>query len=155
MPCWLHYLRSRQVSPTKLVTLTRLGAKWKLPRAWYSRVSRKRSSHSCVVLKERLLYIIGMPVLKPKFHLTLLPFPLVFCNMARLETYHGSFIWNYLPSFVAGIVFASLFAICSAVHCWRVTREYRKLCCWFILGGFCELIYPPNPQALLIRYSKH
>ncbi|KAJ5510045.1 RTA1-domain-containing protein [Penicillium expansum] len=58
--------------------------------------------------------------------------------MARLESYHGSFIWNYLPSFVAGIVFASLFAICSVINCWRVTREYRKLCCWFILGGFFE-----------------
>lgn len=157
VPSWLHqyFWILAKSAPTKLVTLTRLGTKWKLPRTWYFRVSSKGSPHSYTVLEKLLMYIIAMPVHTPKFHLILFPFSLVFCNMARLESYHGSFIWNYLPSFVAGIVFASLFAICSVINCWRVTREYRKLCCWFILGGFCELIYPPNPQALLIDYSKH
>ncbi|PLB51728.1 RTA1-domain-containing protein [Aspergillus steynii IBT 23096] len=54
--------------------------------------------------------------------------------MPQLETHNVTYIWPYLPSFVAGVIFASLFAIGTIVHCWRMTGTNGKFCFWFILG---------------------
>ncbi|CAG8111883.1 unnamed protein product [Penicillium salamii] len=66
--------------------------------------------------------------------------------MAQLETHNGVYIWKYLPSFVAGVVFACLFAIFTLVHCWRMNGKGAKFCFWFVLGGLCES-FASNPLS--------
>ncbi|KAI8966099.1 RTA1-domain-containing protein [Daldinia sp. FL1419] len=61
--------------------------------------------------------------------------------MAKLEPYIGDYyLWKYVPSLPAAIIFAILFAVTTGVHCYRLYRTKLWFCLPFAIGGAMEVI---------------
>jgi hypothetical protein len=60
--------------------------------------------------------------------------------MAVLESHHGYYLWNYVPSIAAAGIFAALFILATGAHCWRIYTCGTKFCIAFALGCFCMKI---------------
>ncbi|KAF2194558.1 RTA1 like protein [Zopfia rhizophila CBS 207.26] len=61
--------------------------------------------------------------------------------MAQLEPYKGGFyLWNYLPSVPAAVIFILLFLAATAAISWRMYKTRTWFCVPFAVGGFCEFI---------------
>ncbi|KAH6898190.1 RTA1 like protein-domain-containing protein [Thelonectria olida] len=60
--------------------------------------------------------------------------------MPTLQTHNGYPLWRYIPSLPAAIVFAAIFGLLTAAHCWRLFRHRMWFCIPFIVGGFFEVI---------------
>lgn len=60
--------------------------------------------------------------------------------MAVLEPYKGSYyLWTYLPSQPASILFLSLFLIATVLNAWALFRRRSWFCIPFAIGCFCKL----------------
>ena len=59
--------------------------------------------------------------------------------MPELQTYRGVYIWKYVPSLPAAIVFAILFAVATAGHGWKMSRTRMWFCVPFVIGGACRV----------------
>jgi hypothetical protein len=57
--------------------------------------------------------------------------------MAVLQSHNGYYLWNYLPSQAAAGIFAALFIIATAGHCWKIYSTGAKFCTVFAIGCFC------------------
>lgn len=58
----------------------------------------------------------------------------------ELLPYKGDFyLWNYVPSMAAAVIFLILFLVASAAHSWRMYRERLWFCLPFVIGGYREL----------------
>jgi len=62
-------------------------------------------------------------------------------KMAVLESYHGYFLWNYVPSLAGAIVFVFLFLTTSAFQFWRLFKTNAKFCWPFALGCLCTYFF--------------
>ncbi|KAK4569805.1 hypothetical protein LTR86_002774 [Recurvomyces mirabilis] len=60
--------------------------------------------------------------------------------MPELETFHGGYLWNYVPNLPAAIVFATLFTLATFMHTWRMCRKEMWFCVPFVIGGVCEVL---------------
>ncbi|KAI1408592.1 RTA1 like protein [Hypoxylon sp. FL1857] len=61
--------------------------------------------------------------------------------MAQLEPYVGNYyLWKYLPSIPAAIIFALLFLAATGAHCWRLFKTRLWFCLPFVVGGIMEVI---------------
>ncbi|KAK3673639.1 hypothetical protein LTR78_006544 [Recurvomyces mirabilis] len=60
--------------------------------------------------------------------------------MPELETFHGSYLWDYLPNLPAAIVFATLFTLATVMHTWRMCKGRMWFCVPFVIGGVCEFL---------------
>lgn len=61
--------------------------------------------------------------------------------MAKLLPYKGDYyLWNYIPSLPAAIIFCVLFAIFSIAHSYRLYRKRQWFCIPFVIGGVLETI---------------
>jgi hypothetical protein len=59
--------------------------------------------------------------------------------MAVLQTYKGGYyLWNYVPSMPAAVVFIVLFVIMSVLHSWRIFKTGTKFCWPFAIGCICK-----------------
>lgn len=65
--------------------------------------------------------------------------------MAQLKPVDGTdyFLWKYLPSIPAAVVFLLLFTGVTAAHCWRMKTTRTWFCIPFAIGGL--------RKALLLR----
>ncbi|OQE12568.1 hypothetical protein PENVUL_c001G07951 [Penicillium vulpinum] len=61
--------------------------------------------------------------------------------MAELKPYRGSYyLWKYVPSLPAAIIFLILFVAATAFHFWKLHRTKAWFCLAFSLGGLFEVI---------------
>ncbi|KAF2126292.1 RTA1 like protein [Dothidotthia symphoricarpi CBS 119687] len=61
--------------------------------------------------------------------------------MPTLEAFRGNYyLWHYIPSLPAAIIFAILFIIVTIAHTWKMARARMWFCLPFVIGGFFEVI---------------
>ncbi|MCJ1388816.1 hypothetical protein MMC18_001666 [Xylographa bjoerkii] len=60
--------------------------------------------------------------------------------MPTLETYHGIYLWRYVPSLPAAITFAILFGLATTAHGWKMVTTRMWFCLPFVIGGIFEEI---------------
>ncbi|KAF5878058.1 putative rta1 domain protein [Botrytis fragariae] len=61
--------------------------------------------------------------------------------MAKLEPYRGDYyLWNYIPSIAAAVIFIILFILTTALHTWRMFKTKSWFCTAFCVGGLFETI---------------
>ncbi|KAF7894519.1 uncharacterized protein EAF01_009970 [Botrytis porri] len=61
--------------------------------------------------------------------------------MAKLEPYHDDYyLWNYVPSMAAAVIFIVLFIITTGLHTWRMFKTKSWFCTAFFIGGLFEII---------------
>ncbi|KAH8683662.1 RTA1 like protein-domain-containing protein, partial [Ilyonectria robusta] len=60
--------------------------------------------------------------------------------MAKLEMYNGHYLWHYIPSFPAAVVFIALFGLLTAGHAFKLVRHRTWFCIPFVVGGGFETV---------------
>ncbi|KAL4863032.1 hypothetical protein BDV12DRAFT_202505 [Aspergillus spectabilis] len=60
--------------------------------------------------------------------------------MAELQTYKGYYLWHYVPSRAAAVIFLLLFLAGTAFHTWKIWKHKTYFCMCFAIGGFFEFI---------------
>ncbi|KAL6230460.1 hypothetical protein BDW75DRAFT_248620 [Aspergillus navahoensis] len=61
--------------------------------------------------------------------------------MAKLEPYVGDYyLWEYIPSLAASIIFLVLFLAATLFHCWKAWKVRARFCIPFCIGGIFEVI---------------
>ncbi|KAH7219463.1 RTA1 like protein-domain-containing protein [Fusarium oxysporum] len=59
----------------------------------------------------------------------------------ELLPYKGDFyLWSYVPSIPAAVIFIILFLVLSAAHIWKMIHNRLWFCIPFVIGGFLEVI---------------
>jgi len=78
--------------------------------------------------------------------------------MAVLQPYKGNYyLWHYLPSVPAAIIFLLIFLGCTFGLIWKSWRARIKFGIPFIFGTFCqsiESIYSEVPWGVLANSSQ-
>lgn len=65
--------------------------------------------------------------------------------MPTLEKYLGKvYLWHYVPSLPAALVFTGLFALATIAHIWKMARTRMWFCLPFVIGGICTSLIDPN-----------
>lgn len=63
-------------------------------------------------------------------------------TMAVLEPYKGGYyLWKYVPSIAAAVIFILLFLAMTALISWRMFKTKTWFCIPFAIGGFCKYVY--------------
>ncbi|RHZ66722.1 RTA1 domain-containing protein [Aspergillus thermomutatus] len=61
--------------------------------------------------------------------------------MAKLEPYVGDYyLWKYVPSIPAAVIFLLLFVCTTAFHFWKIWKTRARFCIPFAIGGLFEII---------------
>ncbi|KAL2816185.1 RTA1 like protein-domain-containing protein [Aspergillus cavernicola] len=61
--------------------------------------------------------------------------------MAKLEPYRGDYyLWEYLPSKPAAVIFLLLFLAATLFHTWKAWKTRAKFCIPFCIGGLFEIV---------------
>ncbi|KAL4907029.1 hypothetical protein BDW74DRAFT_176629 [Aspergillus multicolor] len=60
--------------------------------------------------------------------------------MTQLESYKGYYLWNYVPSAAAAVIFLLLFLAGTAFHTWKIWKRKTFFCVPFAIGCFFEFI---------------
>ncbi|CEJ60491.1 hypothetical protein PMG11_09063 [Penicillium brasilianum] len=61
--------------------------------------------------------------------------------MAVLEPYKGGYyLWKYIPSLAAAVIFLLLFIVATAYHSWKLYSTKARFCLAFVIGGIFEII---------------
>ncbi|KAL2811277.1 RTA1 like protein-domain-containing protein [Aspergillus granulosus] len=61
--------------------------------------------------------------------------------MAKLEPFRGDYyLWEYVPSIAASIIFLVLFLIPTLFHTWKAWKTRARFCIPFCIGGLFEVI---------------
>lgn len=59
--------------------------------------------------------------------------------MAKLEPMtNGYYLWHYIPSIPAGVIFTVLFFIITAFHFWKLFKTKARFTLPFAIGGLCQ-----------------
>jgi hypothetical protein len=67
--------------------------------------------------------------------------------MAVIESHNGYYLWKYLPSIPAAIIFLLLFITTTALHTYKMIKSKTWFCTVFVIGGFCTSpANPPHPS---------
>jgi hypothetical protein len=58
--------------------------------------------------------------------------------MAVLEPYKGGYyLWKYIPSLAAAVIFLLLFIVATGYHSWKLHKTKARFCIAFVIGGIC------------------
>ncbi|KAJ0166477.1 Protein RTM1 [Colletotrichum tanaceti] len=60
--------------------------------------------------------------------------------MPGLQSHNGYYLWHYVPSLVAAIIFEVLFVLTTLFHAWKIVRTKTWFCIVFCIGGLLEII---------------
>ncbi|KAJ0346633.1 hypothetical protein COL154_008500 [Colletotrichum chrysophilum] len=60
--------------------------------------------------------------------------------MPELQSHNGYYLWHYVPSMVAAIIFEVLFVLVTLYHAWMIARTKTWFCIVFVIGGILEII---------------
>ncbi|KAJ3546238.1 hypothetical protein NM208_g2103 [Fusarium decemcellulare] len=64
--------------------------------------------------------------------------------MPELQKYLGVvYLWQYVPSLIASIVFTVLYALITAAHGWKMYKTRMWFCLPFFIGGVCSFFQKP------------
>lgn len=83
-------------------------------------------------------------------------------NMAELKPYRGNYyLWDYLPSTPAAVIFVVLFAGATGFVGWRMAKTRTWFSIPFVLGGLCkstpqhqhEMAFKGTCTYILTQYS--
>lgn len=55
--------------------------------------------------------------------------------MPELQSHNGYYLWHYVPSMVAAIIFEVLFVLVTLYHAWMIARTKTWFCIVFVIGG--------------------
>lgn len=81
-----------------------------------------------------------LPSLSSIYHILFLPH--ILSIMTKLETTKGGYyLWNYVPSIAAAVIFLLLFLGMTALISWRMFKTKTWFCLPFAIGGFCKLFF--------------
>jgi hypothetical protein len=59
--------------------------------------------------------------------------------MAKLQPLKsGYYVWQYVPSIVAAVIFLTLFLIATSFHFWKIFRHRVRFTLPFAIGGICK-----------------
>lgn len=62
--------------------------------------------------------------------------------MAKLEPLKsGYYVWHYVPSVGASVVFIILFLAITAFHFWKIFRTKVRFTLPFAIGGLCKSLH--------------
>ncbi|QKX57414.1 uncharacterized protein TRUGW13939_04526 [Talaromyces rugulosus] len=75
--------------------------------------------------------------------------------MPELQTYKGYYLWHYVPSKAAAVIFLLLFLAATAYHSWKIWKLKTYLCICFAIGGFCILTIPVEFVGYCARASAY
>ncbi|KAH7141769.1 RTA1 like protein-domain-containing protein [Dactylonectria macrodidyma] len=65
----------------------------------------------------------------------------VLISRGELLPFKGDFyLWKYVPSMAAGVIFTVLFLLLSAAHTWKMIRCRLWFCIPFTIGGYMEVV---------------
>ncbi|KAB8069335.1 RTA1 like protein [Aspergillus leporis] len=61
--------------------------------------------------------------------------------MAKLEPFSGDYyLWEYIPSMAASVIFLLLFLAPTLFHVWKAWKTRARFCIPFIIGGVFEVV---------------
>ncbi|KAK1486271.1 RTM1 [Colletotrichum tamarilloi] len=69
--------------------------------------------------------------------------------MPTLESYNGYYLWHYVPSLVAAIIFEVLFVLATLFHAYKIARTKTWFCIVFVISQHTHFLAPPcfwHPQ---------
>ncbi|KAL2782787.1 hypothetical protein BJX66DRAFT_345521 [Aspergillus keveii] len=67
--------------------------------------------------------------------------------MTELQSYGGYYLWNYVPSRVAAVIYILLSLGATAYHIAKIWKLKTYFCTCFTIGGIFELIgYCPRAE---------
>lgn len=69
---------------------------------------------------------------------------------------NGYYLWKYVPSLAAAVVFCLLFVGVTAAHCFRLWRSRLWYCIWFAVGGlsvFSPSLGVPSMASAFLHMS--
>lgn len=52
------------------------------------------------------------------------------------------YLWSFVPSVAAAVIFIILFLICSVAHTWKMWQHRMWFCSVFVIGGYRTLATP-------------
>jgi hypothetical protein len=59
--------------------------------------------------------------------------------MVKLEPMtNGYYLWHYVPSIAAGVIFTVLFVAITAFHSWKLFKTKDRFTFPFAIGGLCK-----------------
>jgi hypothetical protein len=62
-----------------------------------------------------------------------------FIPRGELRPYKDDFyLWYYVPSMVAAVIFIIAFLVLSVGHTWKMWTNRMWFCLPFVVGGYCE-----------------
>jgi hypothetical protein len=68
--------------------------------------------------------------------------------MAELEPLKsGYYVWQYVPSMIAALIFLILFLATTSFHFWKIFQTRVRFTLPFAIGGICK-----NPRLWLYRF---
>lgn len=70
--------------------------------------------------------------------------------MAELETYKGYYLWRYVPSLAAAVIFLILFLAATLFHTWKIWKTRTMFCIVFAIGGLCTAFIPSIFKILML-----
>ena len=65
-------------------------------------------------------------------------------SMPTLETYHGVYLWHYVPSLPLAITFAIVYGLATMTHGWKMVTTRMWFCLPFVIGCICASSRPSS-----------
>ena len=66
---------------------------------------------------------------------------LKYIKMAKLESLQsGYYVWKYVPSMAAAVIFLVLFFLATIIHFWKIFRKRVRFTLPFAIGGLCKML---------------
>lgn len=56
------------------------------------------------------------------------------------------YLWSFVPSMAAAVVFIILFLVCSVAHTWKMWKHKMWFCSVFVIGGYRKSTIPSAPH---------
>lgn len=77
--------------------------------------------------------------------------------MAKLEPFSGDYyLWDYVPSIAASIIFFLIYLALTLFHVWKAWITRARFCIPFIIGGFCtSFLFLPVPAISFTMTPNH
>lgn len=56
------------------------------------------------------------------------------------------YLWSFVPSIAAAVIFIILFLVCSVAHTWKMWQHKMWFCSVFVIGGYRKSTFPSAPH---------
>lgn len=74
--------------------------------------------------------------------------------MAKLKPFRENYyLWHYVPSTAAAVLFVVLFSLASSLIIWRIVKTRNWYCIPFVVGGLCKYFSSPCPKDSMLIHK--